>query len=197
MTELIDRTHFTALAALEPNAVIRRTRCSFDAKHNCYTLPVWNSVCAIYPEEARVEWVKGFAPLHDYFGLFAVHYLLSSRDIPPAGIWVSEKDMPGGATFFRGPHAIPTQLIAGKANNSGSIFQELCHRHGGTPLDMADHAAVFSITDRIPVAVLYWAGDDEFPAEAKLLFDKTLTSHFVLDIIFALAVGVAEELGKS
>lgn len=61
---------------------------------------------------------------------------------------------------------------------------------------MADAAFIFYITDRIPVAVLYWAGDDEFPAESKLLYDSTLPSHFALDIVFALAVGICEELSR-
>jgi hypothetical protein len=46
------------------------------------------------------------------------------------------------------------------------------------------------------VAVLYWAGDEDFPAEAKLLFDKTLPNHFALDIVYALASGICEQLGR-
>lgn len=195
MTELIDKGHFAALSQLDPEEVIRRTQCSFDAGQNCYTLPVWTGTCAIYPEKAQVEWSMTSPVLHEYFTLFAVHYLLSARNIPPASQWISEKDMMGGATFFRGPHAIPTWRITEKVDNSCDRFHQLCRRYSGSHLAMADAAAVFSITSRIPVAVLYWAGDDEFAAEAKLLFDKTLPDHFALDIIFALAAGIAEELG--
>ncbi|SHO49304.1 DUF3786 domain-containing protein [Desulfopila aestuarii] len=197
MVELIDKRHFTALSELDPNEVISRTHCTFDSGKNCYTLPVWTGSCAIYPGRAEVEWQAGSSVLHEYFSLFAVHYLLSAKDIQPAGQWISEKDMAGGATFFRGPHAIPTQLITEKVENSCDRFHQLCRDYNGSPLAMADAAAVFSITSRIPVAVLYWAGDDEFPAEAKLLFDKTLPDHFALDIVFALAVGITEELSRS
>jgi hypothetical protein len=55
---------------------------------------------------------------------------------------------------------------------------------------MADAAFSFSITPRIPVAVLLWVGDDEFESEAKLLFDKTIVQHLPLDIIYALAVEI-------
>lgn len=196
MTDLIDRRHFTALSECDPNEVTARTHCTFDPAQNCYTLPVWTSTCLIYPGKAQVEWLAGSPVLHEYFTLFAVHYLLLAKDIQPSGQWISEKDMAGGATFFRGPHAIPTQAITEKADNSCDRFHQLCRRYHGAPLTMADAAAQFAITPRIPVAVLYWRGDDEFPAEAKLLFDKTLPDQFALDIVFALAVGVAEELGK-
>jgi hypothetical protein len=46
------------------------------------------------------------------------------------------------------------------------------------------------------VAVLLWQGDAEFPAEAKLLYDATIARHLASDIVYALAVGVCEQLGR-
>jgi hypothetical protein len=66
----------------------------------------------------------------------------------------------------------------------------------GSPLSLADAAFVFKITPRVPVAVLYWKGDDELPTESKILYDKTINAHLASDIIYALAVGVCERLGK-
>ncbi|MDM8538586.1 DUF3786 domain-containing protein [Desulfobacterales bacterium HSG17] len=57
---------------------------------------------------------------------------------------------------------------------------------------MADAAYVFEITPRLPIAMLYWEGDDEFPAESKLLFDKSVSEHLALNIIFALAVDICK-----
>jgi len=194
MAELIDRRHFLELAGRDPLDVVQRTRCRYDATQHSFTLPVWNTVCTVHPGSCQVKWSAETEPLHEYLALFAVHCLLTGRDVEPAGRWISEKDMPGGATFFRGPHTIPTQLIAAGAGNSLETFRNLCLACGGTALELADAAYWFAITDRIPVAVLYWLGDEEFPAEAKLLFDSTLPSHFALDIVFALAVGVCETL---
>jgi len=194
MAELIDHRHFLDLAGRDPRDIVQRCRCRHDARQHSYTLPVWNTACTVHPGSGRVEWSAETGPLHEYFSLFAVHYLLTGRDTLPSGRWISEKDMPGGATFFRGPHTIPTQLIAAGAGNSLDTFRRLCLACNGTPLELADAAYRFAITDRIPVAVLYWLGDEDFPAEAKLLFDSTLPSHFALDIVFALAVGVCETL---
>jgi hypothetical protein len=46
------------------------------------------------------------------------------------------------------------------------------------------------------VAVLYWAGDDDFPPESKLLYDKTITEHLASDILFALAVEICKKIGS-
>ena len=61
---------------------------------------------------------------------------------------------------------------------------------------MADAAYRFKITPRIPVAVLHWTGDDDFPAESKILYDRTITEHLASDIIYALAVGICKRLEK-
>lgn len=195
MTELIDRNHFLELARCNPREVCRRTSATFDEHRNCYSLPVWGAEYIIYPEAGKIACATTSRPLHEYFSLFAIHYLLSARKISPAGEWISEKDMAGGATFFRGPHAIPTHLITSRVDNSIEAFRQLGRIYHGSPLNMADAAFSFSITGRIPVAVLYWAGDEEFPAEAKILYDKTLPDHFALDIVFALASGICEQLG--
>jgi hypothetical protein len=196
MTELIDKGHFIELARLNPREVCRRASCTFDERRNCYTLPVWGVEHVIYPDAGKIACGLDSRPLHEYFTLVAIHYLLSAREISPVREWISEKDIPGGVTFFRGPHAIPTHLITSRVNNSIETFKELGCAYHGSPLNMADAAFTFNITDRIPVAVLYWKGDEDFPAEAKILYDKTLPSHFALDIVFALASGICAQLSR-
>jgi hypothetical protein len=196
MADLIDKGHFTALAQMDPSDVCKRALCTHDKSLKCYTLPVWQDEYTLYPDSGKITSSATPTPLPEYFELFAVHYLLTAREIPSAGLWISEKDIPGGVTFFRGPHEIPTSLITERVNNSVEAFRTLCISRGGTPLDMADASFAFQITKRISVAVLYWSGDDEFPAEAKILYDGSLPQHFALDIVFALAVGICHELGK-
>jgi hypothetical protein len=65
------------------------------------------------------------------------------------------------------------------------------------PFNMADAAYRFQIAPRIPVAVLYWTGDEDFPAESKILYDRTIAEHLAADIIFALAVVICERIGKA
>ena len=43
---------------------------------------------------------------------------------------------------------------------------------------------------RIPVAVLLWEEDGDFPDESKILFDRSIAEHLALDIIFGLTVEI-------
>ena len=122
---------------------------------------------------------------------------LALMDIKLSGEWISEKDLPGGPTFFRGPHLLPTNLISNRFGNDLQSFCERCKKLGGTQLQLADAAFSFIITKDIPVAVLYWIGDEEFPAEAKILYDKSIAEPLPLDIVFALAFEVCNRIGSA
>jgi hypothetical protein len=41
---------------------------------------------------------------------------------------------------------------------------------------------------KVPVTLLLWTADDEFPARADLLFDATAPRHLPTDILWALAM---------
>ena len=78
---------------------------------------------------------------------------------------------------------------------TSEILREKCEQLDGISLDMADAAYAFEITPRIPVAVQFWDRDDEFPAEAKILFDKTIAEHLAPDIVFCLTVEICRRIG--
>lgn len=198
MTDGIDRIHFQDLSECDPEDVCRRALCRYDHANERYILSVWGDEYEIFPNQLKISCMSHNAQgVHDYFQLFMIHYLLKSKEIETANEWISEKDIPGGPTFFRGPHEIPTSLISNRFNDDLKEFKNRCEQLHGTPLDMADAAYNFKITSRIPVAVLYWTGDDDFPAEAKILYDRTIGEHLATDIIYALAVGVCERIGNS
>jgi len=197
MTDFIDIVHFNDLAACDPQDVCRRSGSRFDEKSGRYQLTVWGEDYAIDPGRCQIDCLSvGAQPPHDYFYLFMVNYLLSAQAMEIAGEWISEKDLPGGPAFFRGPHAIPTGAIADCLEADRRLFGERCRQRGGTEMEMADAAYGFTIAPRIPLAVLCWEGDEDFPAEAKILYDKTIVHHLALDAVFALAVGICHTLGQ-
>ena len=195
--EPVDPIHFQNLAKENPKTVCKRAACQFNDDTKCYTITVWGHQYEIYPEQKKIVRQESNSPNpHSYFDLFIISYLLKPEEIRVAGEWISEKDFAGGPTFFRGPHEIPTSLISGRFAGNVEGFKEYCQTLSGTSIEMADGAYIFNITPCIPVAVLFWDGDDEFPAETKILYDRSLTDHFTLDIIFALAVDICTRIGN-
>ncbi len=191
MPSWIEETHFKDLEACDPEDVVNRTGCEYDPRTRRYLVSVWHHRYIVDPVNCTVTpEADGPEMYQDFRSLFIIFYLIRAQKKDPMGEWISEKDIKGGAAFFRGPHAIPTQVITDYVKDDLTRFESICRQLGGEPLDMADRAFRFRITPLIPVAVLYWQGDEEFPGEAKLLYDKTIEDHLPLDIVYALAVEV-------
>lgn len=196
MANSVDKILFEDLAGEKPEDVCRRALCEYDKEKKCYTISVWGDEYAIYPHEYKIDRLSNKSKMpHKYLYVFMINYLLNAKNIEVYDKWISEKDIPGGTTFFRGPHAIPINLISDRFGDNIDDFKKCCENLDGVPLDMADAAYVFKITPRIPVAVLYWAGDDDFPADSKLLYDKSITEHLASDIVFALAIDICARVG--
>ncbi|MCP3874279.1 MAG: DUF3786 domain-containing protein [Desulfobacteraceae bacterium] len=195
MTELIDNTNFLDLKSCDPEDVTLRTGCKFDKSKNQYVIKIWGRSYCIDLNNYEIKPVGSHVKTYrDFLYLFILYYLMKSKNIDPSGTWVSEKDITGGAAFFRGPHTIPTDVIIQKFGDDIALFKKECNVLGGSAINLADVAFAFQITPSIPVAVLYWQGDEDFPSEAKLLFDKTIEHHLPLDIIYALAVEICHAL---
>ena len=197
MTNLIDKSYFYKLAEQNPEDLCKRSLCKYNARKKIYTLSVWGNEYDIHTLERKIECISNhYEGPHEYFNLFIIYYLLQVKNIKIKGEWISEKDLPGGPTFFRGPHKIPTYLISDRYGNRIEAFRRRCEQLHGIAVNMADAAYHFSIAPHIPVAVLYWIGDEEFPPEAKILYDRTIARHLSLDIIFALSIEICTRIGK-
>lgn len=198
MTDLIAPIHYRELADREPEEVCQRLGCRFDRDRQCYELEIWGDVYNIFPFERRIQRNgEDSSRTHEYLSIFIIHYLLITAEMVVEKEWISEKDIPGGATFFRGPHAIPTGLITKIFQNDIEAFGHRCKFLGGEYLEMGDAAFKFQVARHIPAVVLYWQGDDDFPPEAKLLFDRSISGHLASDVIFALAVEMCARIGGS
>ena len=193
----VDKELFRQLGVFGPEEICGRALCRFDELKKSYYLTFWNEEYIIDSAGQKVECTTtDLLKQHDYLPIFLVNYLMQAADKPISDELISEKDIPGGATFFRGPHEIPTSIIASRFGNDLDAFCKRCEELYGLPLNMADKAYLFEPTPRISFAVLYWQGDDEFPPESKILFDKSFTGTMTLDTLYALAVEICFRVGR-
>lgn len=195
---MIDDVYFKELAERDPDEVCRRVSCRYNPLEKSYGLQAWGHNYAIFPGKGGIvcQDPYGYRP-HPFFCLFIVFYLLRSKEAAPHNVWISEKELPGGATFFRGPHEIPTRMISDRFGNDIEAFNEKCTALQGVPLEMAEAAYRFDIVPNIPAAVLYWTGDDEFQPEAKIIYDSSISTHMTSDIVFALAVEICSRVSAA
>lgn len=120
-------------------------------------------------------------------GLVLVSHLARARGVPPAERLVTPQELPGGGLFFTGPHAVNTKVLEARFGSDPQALARRAAALGGAP-DQAggDLAVRLAGLPRLPLYVLLWAGDEEFPARAVVGLDAHAHHQLALDGIWAL-----------
>ncbi len=186
------------LRQANPVEVCRRTGATYNAEKRAYQIRVLDRPYLVIPEGAHIgspgDAPRGVEKLRDAFTLMLLLYLLNAQEVEPASTWISGKDLPGGTTFFRGPHALRTEELKKRFGRNPDDFFQAGKKLGGVKLLFGDQAFALSVFPRVPLAYILWKEDSEFPAEVTVMFDSTIPRHFSLDGIFCLVAEVSERL---
>jgi hypothetical protein len=139
--------------------------------------PVAKSITELKPDPQRV--------LTQSFQILLIRYLTSAGG-ELTGEEITEKDLPSGVTFFRGPHALPVAPVVERFGSDPEAFLSRGRELGAEPAPQGDAAVRFWPFKNIPVTYVLWMADEEFPASVSVLFDRSIGSWFEPDMIFLL-----------
>jgi hypothetical protein len=134
--------------------------------------------------------------LRPYFYLMVLVYLTEAKDIKPERNWISEKDLKGGSTFFRGPHRLEVEELISLSGKDPEAFLKTGKRLGGSEILYGDKGFALEVFPKVPLAYILWKGDAEFPAKISVLFDATIESHLPLDIIWCMVGETSRRLAE-
>jgi len=182
---------------MEPEMVSENSLCKYDSKREFFTVPVFSEVFRVFKREKKVvsvafcgenanETPVGFKEMGFEFFLVLLGYLTGAKNIPLTGEWVSEKDIKGGETFFRGPHVALIEPIVKRFESSLDSFSETGNRLGGKREKVGDMSFVFHVFPRVPLLYALWGRDEEFGGRAQILFDSSIEAQMPLDLIWAM-----------
>jgi hypothetical protein len=183
---MIHQELWNTLKKMDPEEVERRSLASYTAENECFTLKIFNRDYFIYPKKQIIKAVDApTEPPVFFLHLSSVNYLIGAKDISLDGRWVSEKEFPSGPLFFRGPHEMPAGKIEEMYGQDKKGFITVCQQLGGIAIDGGDAAFELLVFPRLPVRLILWLADEEFPARLAYLFDRTANVHLLLDGIWA------------
>jgi len=181
------------LCELSPQDVSRRAKAVYDELFGRYVLPLFNEEISVSPKDRQIRGNSLAADFllnkfHYYSRLSILWYLIQSKDVPLSGNLVNPSHMSGGLMFERGSHILPLDKIAKKYSSDVQGFLKRGVKFGGDQLDFGDASFRLYPFPRVPVVLLLWKSDEEFPAHADLLFDSTCSIHLPMDIIWSTAM---------
>ncbi|MEJ2716223.1 MAG: DUF3786 domain-containing protein [Deltaproteobacteria bacterium] len=183
-----NQLHWEDLRNHAAEEIIAREGVQLDAEGRRYEVSFLGSRYLIDPsEESIIELSPNPArELTEEFQILLIRYLVAPNAGPVEGREISEKDLPGGPTFFQGPHSLQVAPIAKRFGHDPDAFATRGSELGGVPVGHGDKAVRFHPFPQIPVTYVLWRSDDEFPASVSVLFDASIGRWFALDMIFTL-----------
>jgi hypothetical protein len=184
---------WSRLAHLDPENVCLRSGADYDPQKQCYALDCFQQPITVCLEDRTIRTsteVGGVltSDLAELFNLSLVWYLVQSRDAVCSGRLVHPTQLPGGDMFAKGTHILPLDRVASRYGEDPGTFAKSGKLLHASPLDLGDAALELWPFPRVPVTLVLWLKDEEFPARTTLLLDSTGHLHLPMDILWSTAM---------
>lgn len=105
--------------------------------------------------------------------ILILHYLANLTETVETGKLISFKELPGGSIYIQPfTHRAIDPLVRYFGANPDRLLK-VAAGLGGQANQHGDVGVTFRIFPRIPVTLILWRADDEFPASGNILFDSS------------------------
>ncbi len=193
LTEAGEEKAWEILGTLKPGDVCTAAGVTFNSEASCYYVTSFGMEFSVSLKKRTITSDDPHCDtlltrLGDFFRLSLLWYLVSAKNVPCAGTLVKLPGIRGGDAFSKGSHVLPLEQITRKYGHDRDGFIENGKRLGGEVVEYGDAAVKLFPFPRIPVVLMLWIADDEFPARADLLFDSSCELQAPTDIIWSIAM---------
>lgn len=135
-------------------------------------------------------------PAKNFMAVLILHYLVKKLQGLPIlrSEWVSFKELSGIEGYSSAFRKRAIEPIIHKYGKNPHGLLSILDRFHGIAADGADAAVIIDCFEGVPLKILLWGQDDEFDAEAGILFDRSIGEIFSVEDIVVLAGIVAEAI---
>jgi hypothetical protein len=183
------------LAGLSPEEVCDSAGVSYDWEAKTYRVRAFGTDFLVSLKDRTISSTTAdgehlfLGRLKDFFRLSVLWYLTSAKHIPFTEKLAKPVDIKGGQRFSAGTHVLPTEKIAERFGTDKKGFIQQGRAFGGEVVSYGDAAVRLYALPRVPVTVILWLEDEEFPPRVDILFDSTCNFQLSLsDIVWAVAM---------
>ena len=152
---------------------------------------------AITFPELEVISIEDRQPAQPRDKLLILHYLLNADGSPLSGRNITYKEIAHGATYYPTfqKRAVKPLLdnFGGEPNKLLAAAKSL----GGIKADYGDVAVSINAFSRVPLTLVFWCGDDEFPPAGSILFDSSIDNYRAAEDITVLCEIITWKLVKA
>jgi hypothetical protein len=127
-------------------------------------------------------------------------YLYMSDGTPPVDRWLGFRELPDGLFYAQAFQGYTGAALVRDLNGDVAVFRQASEKLQGEALAIGDAGYAFQVLPRMKLAIVMWVGDDEFPAQAQVLFQESAPHYLVtegLAIVGSLLIGQITKAAKA
>lgn len=143
-----------------------------------FTLTLLGCRCTVSPD-GTVTGENGVLPLPTR--TFLLRYLLEGKEILWQGQWKTFREMPWGEMYIKPYTGRVLTRAAFTFGTRVEAFRAACEKMGAVSLNRGDAGYLFDFLDGYQMQILTWAGDEEFPPNAQVLYSDNFSEGFAAE----------------
>ncbi len=124
-------------------------------------------------------------------------YLATADGTTPSSRWIGFRELPAGMFYVQAFQGYSGGRLMRELEGGIEAFRRAAEALGGEPLEIGDAGYVFTVLPRVHMALVYWQGDDEFPSQARVLFEDTAAHYMPTDGLAILGSQLVGRMLKS
>jgi hypothetical protein len=126
-----------------------------------------------------------------------LYYLAQADGAPMADRWIAFRELPDGAFYHQAFTGYSGNQLAASFGSRPNDFAAAAQAmHGIRLTGLTEFAFAFQPLPRLRLAAALYPGDEDFPAQASILFDAAASHYMVIDGLALLGAGLARRLQK-
>jgi hypothetical protein len=113
--------------------------------------------------------------------ILLLDYLASADGSPPSGRWVGFQELPDGAFYRHAFQGYTGNRLVRDLGGEEERFRRGAEALAGEVIEFGDAGYAFDVLPHVRLAIVWWRGDEEFPAKAHVLFDAAAATYLPTD----------------
>ena len=118
---------------------------------------------------------KEEVPIRDR--VLILHYLLSAKGTPITNKLIAFKELPGGGNYSRTFSKRAIEPLVEHFGEQPHVLIDIAGKLGAHTVAYGDVAVTVNAFNRVPITIVLWQGDEEFPAQGDILFDAAISDY--------------------
>ncbi len=112
-----------------------------------------------------------------------LHYLLRADGSKLTGNLINFRQIPDGHFYYSAFQKRATDPLRLTFGGNPKALLDCGIELGATPSKYGDYSIRVGVLPRVPLILVVWKGDDEFPPEASILFDDSIVNYLPVEDI--------------